>query len=123
MASKNLRLMILFFFNKIVEDLKIYTLSSNLMNFNKTYGIGISNSTLFINKVAKETKLFSGIAPIISQQSDVISKINFKRSLSVYQINGTSDDLIPLEGGSLMVGHTFVSAKKNAENWIEKLKL
>ena len=107
------------FLNKIVEDLKNNTLPSNLMNFNKTYGIGISNGALFINKVAKETKLFSGIAPIISQQSDVISKINSKRSLSVYQINGTSDDLIPFEGGSSMIGHTFVSAKKSAENWVK----
>jgi len=104
------------FVNKIVEDLKNNTLPSILMNFNKTYGIGISNGALFINKVAKETKLFSGIAPIISQLSDVISKINSKRSLSVYQINGTSDDLIPFEGGSSMIGHTFVSAKKSAEN-------
>ena len=55
------------FLNKIVEDLKNNTLLFNLMNFNKTYGIGISNVALFINKVSKKTKLFSGIAPIISQ--------------------------------------------------------
>jgi hypothetical protein len=58
--------------NKVVEDLMNNTLPSNLMNFNKTYGIWISNGALFINKVANEIKLFSGIAPIISQQSDVI---------------------------------------------------
>ncbi len=105
------------FVNMIIDFLKSNTQPADLMDYDKIYGIGISNGGLIVNKIAKETSLFRAIAPIVSQQSDVIGKTISKRSLSVFQINGTNDDLIPVEGGNSPVGHVFLSAKNSAENW------
>lgn len=106
------------FIKNIIDHLKNNVLPTNLMDFDKVYGIGISNGALILNKIAKETSIFSGIAPIISQQSDSISNTIAKKPISLFQINGTNDDVIPVNGGKSVVGHTFLSAKQSAENWV-----
>ena len=53
----------------------------------------------------------------MSQQSTIIVQIQPLQALSVYQVNGTKDPTIPLEGGESGVGHEFVSAKESAKNW------
>ena len=105
------------FIKKIVDHLKTNVLPVDLMDFDKIYGIGISNGSLILNKIAKETSIFTGIAPIISQQSDSISITIAKKPISLFQINGTNDDVIPVNGGKSIIGHTFLSAKQSAENW------
>lgn len=105
------------FIKNIIDHLKNNTLPKDLMDFDKIYGIGISNGALILNKIAKETSIFTGIAPIISQQSDSIANTNGKRSVSLFQVNGTNDDVIPVNGGKSVIGHTFFSAKQSAENW------
>ena len=105
------------FIQKIVDFIKQNTLPNDLMDFDNIYGVGISNGALMINKIAKETPIFKGIAPIISQQSNLIGNVVIKRPISLYQINGTDDNLIPAGGGMSGVGHVFLSAKQSAENW------
>ena len=81
------------------------------------YAVGISNGAGLVNKLGKETEIFKGIAPIVSQQTVKMLKITPQRGISVFQVNGDNDPLIPLEGGLSKIPHKFVSAKRSAENW------
>ena len=91
--------------------------NSGIFNTDKIYGIGISNGAGIANKIAKETTIFQGIAPIISQQTVQVGEITPSQSVSVFQINGTEDELVPLAGGDGVAGNIFMSAQASAENW------
>ena len=89
----------------------------SFVNPSFVYAVGISNGASMVNKLAKESDMLKGIAPIVSQQTLVLSKILPSSGVSVFQINGDDDPLIPLNGGISKVQHQFVSAKESAENW------
>jgi poly(3-hydroxybutyrate) depolymerase len=89
----------------------------SFVNSSSVYAVGISNGAGMANKLAKETNSFKGIAPIVSQQTLKLSKIDPLRGVSVFQINGDDDPLIPLQGGFSKVQHQFVSARDSAGNW------
>lgn len=88
-----------------------------IFNTDKIYGIGISNGAGIVNKIAKETTIFQGIAPIISQQTVQVGEITPSQSVSVFQVNATDDELVPLVGGDGVAGNIFMSAQASAENW------
>ena len=100
-----------------VNQIKTILTQQPLIDHTNLYAVGISNGALFVNILGKSTRLFKGIAPILSQQSTIIVQIQPLQALSVYQVNGTKDPTIPLEGGESGVGHEFVSAKESAKNW------
>ena len=81
------------------------------------YAVGISNGAGLVNKLGKETEIFNGIAPIVSQQTVKMLKVTPHRGISVFQVNGDNDPLVPLEGGLSRILHKFVSAKESAQNW------
>ena len=89
----------------------------SFVDLSSVYAVGISNGAGMVNKLAKETNILKGIAPIVSQQTLALSKISPLNGVSVFQINGADDPLIPLNGGLSKVQHQFVSAKESAENW------
>ena len=91
--------------------------SSELFDLSQMYGIGTSNGAGMVNKIGKETSLFKGIAPIISQQTENIGLIVPPQAISIFQVNGTEDNLIPIDGGAGVANHVFMSAKASAENW------
>jgi poly(3-hydroxybutyrate) depolymerase/lysophospholipase L1-like esterase len=101
------------FVSLIVNDLA----SSSLFNTDKLYGVGTSNGAGMVNKIAKETSFFKGIAPIISQQTTAIGSLVPPQSVSVFQVNGSADGLVPLGGGLGVAGNIFMSAQGSAENW------
>ena len=101
------------FVSLIVGDLDGF----GLFNVNKIYAVGISNGAGLVNRIAKETTLFKAIAPIISQQTVTIGETVPSRAVSVFQVNGTEDDLIPVNGGSGVADSIFMSAQASAENW------
>ena len=101
------------FFDLMIAELN----NSSIFDTNNTYAIGISNGAGIINKIAKEKDLLKGIAPLISQQSEPVGDIVPGIPLSVYQVNGENDDLVPIAGGSGVAGTIFMSAKGSAENW------
>jgi lysophospholipase L1-like esterase len=39
------------------------------------------------------------------------------RAISVFQVNGTDDNVVPVKGGSGAANSTFMSAQASAENW------
>ena len=61
--------------------------SSELFDLNQMYGIGTSNGAGMVNKIGKETSLFKGIAPIISQQTENIGLIVPPQAISIFQVN------------------------------------
>ena len=105
------------------DDVEFITLIVNdfganeLFNTEKLYGVGTSNGAGLANKIGKETSLFKGIAPLISQQTVDIGAIVPPQPLSVFQVGGTEDGLVPINGGNGVAGHVFMSASGSAENW------
>ena len=89
----------------------------DLFNLEKMYAIGISNGAGIANKLAKETAFFQAIAPIISQQTQQVGEMIPSRSVSVFQVSGTEDELVPVDGGNGVAGNIFMSAQDSAENW------
>ena len=101
------------FFKRIINDIS----SNTIFNLDKVYGVGISNGSGIINKIGKETFIFKGIAPLISQQTVDIGNIIPEGVLSVFQVNGDNDDLVPVNGGMGVANTNFMSASGSAENW------
>ena len=100
-----------------VRSITNFVGSSELFDLNQMYGVGTSNGAGMVNKIGKETSLFKGVAPINSQQTESIGLIVPPQALSIFQVNGTEDDLIPIDGGVGVANHVFMSATASAENW------
>ena len=69
-----------------------------------------------VNLLGKSTSHFNAIAPIFSQQILSTGDLTPTKAMSVFQVNGEVDGLIPLNGGNSPVG-TFMSAHNSALNW------
>ncbi len=91
--------------------------TAGLFDLDKVFGVGTSNGAGLVNKIAKETTLFKAIAPLVGQQTEQNGVIVSPQSVSVFQVNGTEDSLVPVNGGSGPAGNIFMSAKESAENW------
>ena len=104
----------IYFFNQIMDKLETYS----FFDASKVYGIGISNGSALINKLAIETSHFSAIAALASQL--IVGSIpnNSTSSVAVYQMCGTADNIIPYEGGMSVVGHHFLSSSDSALSWV-----
>ncbi len=100
------------FVNLIIEEISNYP---NL-NLNKMYALGLSNGSGMVNKLGIETSHFKAIAPIVSQLMESIPILPNTQPISVYQVNGAVDDIIPINGGSIF-GHVFLDAYESAESW------
>jgi len=100
------------FVNLIIDTL----LNFSNINFEKVYAIGYSNGAGMVNLLGKQTDVFKAIAPLFSQQLISTGNILNNSTLSVFQLNGEIDDVIPLNGGNTDVGE-FMSASSSALNW------
>lgn len=101
------------FVNLIVNDL-------DTLNFYKQgpiYAVGISQGATLVNNLAKQMAVFEGIAPILSQQTQSVGDIVPTKTTSVFQVNGSSDNLVPVNGGMGIDYNLFMSAQASAENW------
>ena len=106
------------FVNLIVEELKTY---KNL-NFNKLYAIGTSNGSGIVNKLGIYTSHFKAIAPVVSQLMESMPILENTKAISVFQINGAADSVIPINGGPGPGNHIFIDALKSAELWATKFE-
>jgi len=100
------------FVNLIIDTL----LNFSNINFKKVYAIGYSNGAGMVNLLGKQTDYFKAIAPLFSQQLISTGNILKDSTLSVFQLNGEIDVVIPLNGGNTDVGE-FMSASNSALNW------
>ncbi|MDT0606215.1 alpha/beta hydrolase family esterase [Croceitalea rosinachiae] len=100
------------FVNLIVQQLEGHTEA----NTSKMYALGFSNGAGMVNVLGKSTPHFKAIAPLFSQQSISTGNLAPLSTLSVFQVNGAIDNLIPIQGGTSPVGE-FMSAQNSALNW------
>ena len=80
------------------------------------YAIGTSNGSGMVNKLGIETSHFKAIAPVVSQLMESSPLLSNTQPISVFQINGAADSVIPIEGGPRF-GHFFLDALESAELW------
>lgn len=100
------------FVDLIIDQL----VTSPLIDTSKAYAIGFSNGSGMVNLLGKSTSHFNAIAPLFSQQILSTGDLTPTKAMSVFQVNGEVDSIIPLNGGVSSVG-TFMSAKNSALNW------
>ncbi len=100
------------FVDMIIQELS----ACSSLNLNRAYAMGFSNGAGMVNLLGKSTSHFQGIAPMFSQQTVSTAALTPSATLSVFQVNGEVDGLIPLEGGTSPVGE-FVSAEASAVDW------
>jgi poly(3-hydroxybutyrate) depolymerase len=100
------------FVDLIIDQL----VTSPLIDTSKAYAIGFSNGSGMVNLLGKSTSHFNAIAPLFSQQILSTGNLTPTKAMSVFQVNGQGDDIIPLNGGVSSVG-TFMSAQNSALNW------
>ncbi|CAM2006877.1 alpha/beta hydrolase family esterase [Acanthopleuribacter pedis] len=84
----------------------------------RRYALGISNGAGMVNLLGKSTAHFRAIAPLYSQQTVATGALEAPALVSVFQLNGDNDTLIPLNGGPSPVGE-FMSAADSAQNWAD----
>ena len=101
------------FISMIVNDIN----ANAIFDVNRIYGVGTSNGAGMVNKLAKETSIFTAIAPLLSQQTVAVGDVVPSKAVSVFQVNGSDDDLVPVEGGNGVADTVFMSAQASAENW------
>ena len=83
------------------------------------FAFGSSNGGGMVNLLGKSINNFSGIAPFYSQQTTLVENLIPPNELSVFQLNGATDGLIPVGGGSSPVtSGLFLSAEDSALNWV-----
>ena len=100
------------FVNTIVETLLTYT----NVDSEKIFALGSSNGAGMVNTLAAKTPHFKAIAPVASQLIASIDIITQTKPVSIFQINGAKDNVIPIEGGERF-GHSFFSAHESVRRW------
>ncbi|MBJ33464.1 MAG: hypothetical protein CMC89_01935 [Flavobacteriaceae bacterium] len=100
------------FINIILETLLTYT----NVDSEKIFAIGTSNGAGMVNTLAAKTQHFKAIAPVATQLIRSIDISQQTKPVSIFQINGAQDNVIPIEGGERL-GHSFFSAYESARKW------
>ena len=88
----------------------------------RVYAIGFSNGAGFAHRVAIELPRFAAVAPMGALLSPVQTKSAKPEPVSVLQIAGVMDRVVPFEGGtSEVTGTEFMSARETVEWWAAQL--
>lgn len=100
------------FISNIIDTL----LSYSNVDENNIFAVGNSNSSGMVNVIGGINKRLKAIAPIASQLTERTEIKTNAIPLSIFQVNGDQDLLIPIDGG-LKLGHSFLSASDSAKKW------
>ncbi|MEC8090908.1 MAG: hypothetical protein VX027_04120 [Bacteroidota bacterium] len=100
------------FISNIIDTL----LSYSNVDENKIFAVGNSNGSGIVNVMGGVNKRLKAIAPIASQLTERTEIKSNAIPLSIFQVNGDQDLLIPIDGG-LKLGHPFLSASDSAKKW------
>ena len=91
------------------------------IDLNKVFAIGASNGSALVNELGIKVDFLRGIGPIASQLLLNQSPTKSIHPLSVYQVCGSDDQVIPYEGGISGVGHEFRSSQESASIWADAM--
>lgn len=100
------------FISNIIDTL----LSYSNVDENKIFAVGNSNGSGMVNVIGGINKRLKAIAPIASQLTELTEIKSNAIPLSIFQVNGDQDLLIPIDGG-MKLGHPFLSASDSAKKW------
>ena len=100
------------FISNIIDTLISY---SNV-DENKIFAVGNSNGSGMVNVLGGVNKKLKAIAPIASQLTERTEINSNAIPLSIFQVNGDQDLLIPIDGG-MKLGHPFMSVSESAKKW------
>ena len=100
------------FISNILDTL----LSYSNVDENKIFAVGNSNGSGMVNVLGGINKRLKAIAPIASQLTERTEIKSNAIPLSIFQVNGDQDLLIPIDGG-MKLGHPFLSASDSAKKW------
>ena len=100
------------FISNIIDTL----LSYSNVDENKIFAVGNSNGSGMVNVLGGINKRLKAIAPVASQLTERTEIKSNAIPLSVFQVNGDQDLLIPIDGG-MKLGHPFLSASESAKKW------
>ena len=100
------------FISNVIDTLISY---SNV-DENKLFAVGNSNGSGMVNVLGGVNKKLKAIAPIASQLTERTEINSNAIPLSVFQVNGDQDLLIPIDGG-MKLGHPFLSVSESAKKW------
>ena len=100
------------FISNVIDTL----LSYSNVDENKIFAVGNSNGSGMVNVLGGVNKRLKAIAPIASQLTERTEIKSSAIPLSVFQVNGDQDLLIPIDGG-MKLGHPFLSAYNSAKKW------
>ena len=87
------------------------------MDTENPVALGYSNGAGFIHMLAVQSDRFAAIAPMASQLLIDNEPQQGDAQVSVLQLHGTNDDVIPYEGGTAEMDHSFLSAEGSAASW------
>ncbi|MAV28586.1 MAG: alpha/beta hydrolase family esterase [Flavobacteriaceae bacterium] len=91
-------------------------LSYSNVDENKIFAVGNSNGSGMVNVLGGVNKRLKAIAPVASQLTERTEIKSNAIPLSIFQVNGDQDILIPIDGG-MKLGHPFLSASDSAKKW------
>ena len=100
------------FISNVIDTL----LSYSNVDENKIFAVGNSNGSGMVNVLGGVNKRLKAIAPIASQLTERTDIMSNAIPLSIFQVNGDQDLLIPIEGG-MKLGHAFLSVSESAKKW------
>ena len=83
----------------------------------RKFAVGLSNGAALGHYLAAETDYFAGIATFVSPLIVGFEPSADTKPVTVIQISGEDDKLIPYEGGLSAVGHNFYGAVESATIW------
>ena len=104
------------FVDKILEKVK----TKYAIDLHRIYATGFSNGAIFCHYLAaNRSTLFAAIAPVSGQLAFPFSKeFHPKDSVSVLEIHGTSDSVVPYAGGRINDdGGEVIGVEETVEYW------
>ncbi|MEC7501021.1 MAG: hypothetical protein VX970_04755, partial [Planctomycetota bacterium] len=101
------------FITAILRELARY----RQLDTGKAFVMGVSNGAGMAHQLAIETDHFLAIAAIISHLSALSLPGDQTPAISVLQISGDRDPIIPYNGGDSPTGHLFLPAEVSSRIW------
>gem|GEM_PF-683991 len=102
------------FVNEIIEVID----GLNYLDMDRVYAIGYSNGAGLVNQLVLETNHFSAVAPCAGQLIQDQEPLMSTEPVSIYQICGRNDTIIPYAGGfSTVSNHVYIGSKESLSIW------
>lgn len=101
------------FIHKIMGKLAEY----KQVDVTRVFGVGMSNGAGLAHDLAVRTNIFLGIGAYTTALIHGRELPGENRNVSIFQVMGMKDEVVPYKGGPGLIGHNFMSAEKSVALW------